>query len=176
MTYLALTICTIYGLFVASNGILKRAVLNRNGIEVLSREHIIDQWGPATDRRSNVSNLIRIAVSAQPKNSLVAIRVMEKELTPYECNVICGIQSLVLIELYGCKIPDGYIARMINGNPSLQVIVLDHSECDLQPISLVLKHRQLKRIHAFKAAIPEDDIVSVVNHGVVVSRDHYFRM
>ena len=174
--YLALIICTVYGLFVVCSGVLKRAVLNRNGIEVLSREYIIDQWGPSSHRQGGISNQILIAATAQPKNSLVAIRVMEKELTAYDCNVICGIQSLVLLELYGCTIPDGYTARMINGNPSLQVIVLDFSDCDLQPISLFLKHRELKRIHAFKAIIPEDDILSVVNHGVAVIRNHYFSM
>lgn len=167
-------ICMIAWIAITGNAVIKWIVFRREGMQVIRRQEFLEKLGEQDSAEERKLTLLRSAARSQPENGVVSLRVVGRSLSTYECNLYCDIQSLVLLELYGCKIPDGYTAKMIGANPSLQIVVLDQSECDLKPVEIIASHRNLYGIFAFQSIIPEDQFRLIGDRGVRVYRDHYF--
>jgi len=175
-TFFIIFICFMAGIAVTGNAVIKRIVFSRDGVQVIRRQAFLEKFGEQDITESHLLSLLQSAARSQPENSVVSLRVVGRSLSTYECNLYCDIQSLVMLELYGCKIPDGYTAKMISANPSLQIVVLDQSECDLKPVEIIASHRNLYGIFAFQSIVPEDQFRSIGDRGVRVYRGHYFRL
>jgi hypothetical protein len=169
-------ICIMAGIAITANAVIKQIVFNRDGVQVIRRQAFLEKFGEQDRAESHLLSLLQSAARSQPENGVVSLRVVGRSLSTYECNLYCDIQSLVMLELYGCKVPDGYTAKMISANPSLQIVVLDQSECDLSPVEIIAIHRHLYGIFAFQSIIPEDQLRLLSEQGIRVYRDQYFRL
>jgi hypothetical protein len=166
---------SLMGVAVTAMWAARWVALNREGVSAMSREEFLDMLGDGDDRTTSTQRL-RLAATAQPPKSVVALRVMGRSLSAYECKLYCSIGTLVFLELYDCEIPTGYAAKVIAANPRLQVVVLESSRCNLEPLDLIANHKNLQLLSTFQSTIPEPQVQTLVERGINVSQEHYFRM